>query len=394
MASLATLVAPESIEEFLGNVYAKSWAYFPGHERRFSELGGWDVINSILETQRFDFPRFRVVKEGAALPSEGYTEKISGRAGSYRRLIPEKLLGTLRDGGTLILDHIDQAITAIRDLAFALEAELRASVFVNAFASWSPVPGFNAHWDDHDVFVVQLEGSKHWKVYEPTRRWPRYRDIVVNSVAPDAKPLIELDISAGDVLYVPHGWWHSVSATSGPSLHLAVGVTPSCGIDFLSWLMDRAHADELFRQRVPTLGDEVERDAYLKAVRKRWNELMAADNILDQFITFVDGTSPSRPTLNLPEISNSNNVLDRKAAKLVPLVPRATVSSEGAGFVLIALGRRWFFPALVRPLIDLILSPCMVTVGEAIAASRNGMSEEQAATVIFTLLRAGLVALR
>jgi len=27
--------------------------------------------------------------------------------------------------------------------------------------------GFAPHWDDIEAFVLQLEGKKHWRVYEP-----------------------------------------------------------------------------------------------------------------------------------------------------------------------------------------------------------------------------------
>ena len=27
--------------------------------------------------------------------------------------------------------------------------------------------GLVLHWDDHDVFILQLTGSKHWRVWEP-----------------------------------------------------------------------------------------------------------------------------------------------------------------------------------------------------------------------------------
>jgi len=27
--------------------------------------------------------------------------------------------------------------------------------------------GFAPHWDDIEAFVLQLEGQKHWRVYEP-----------------------------------------------------------------------------------------------------------------------------------------------------------------------------------------------------------------------------------
>src|SRR5262249_7470877 len=152
----------------------------------------------------------------------------------------------------------DQSHLPTRDLAASLELDLRAQVWANIYASFAPVPGFGTHADDHDVFVIQLEGAKHWRIFGPTREWPLYRDVEVNT-APDGDPLVELDVTAGDVLYVPHGWWHEVTAIGGPSLHLTVGVSPTNGIDFLTWLVDRARSDELFRRRLPQFEDTASR---------------------------------------------------------------------------------------------------------------------------------------
>ncbi|MFE2149202.1 JmjC domain-containing protein [Streptomyces lavendulae] len=46
---------------------------------------------------------------------------------------------------------------------------------------------------------------------------------------PETPPLAEVVLQAGDMLYVPPGWWHAVAATEGWSLHRAAGVRPDPG---------------------------------------------------------------------------------------------------------------------------------------------------------------------
>lgn len=390
---LADLVAPQSVHDFIHTTYAQSWIYREGEKHRFRGLAGWETLNTLLATQRFESPRFRVARQGSVLSVENYTERIATiRNTFYQRIIIDRLLHELRTGATLTIDRVDQSHGPIGELATALESELGAEVFVNMFASWLPVPGFDVHWDDHDVFVLQLEGQKRWQIFEPTRQWPLYRDIVEN-YKPETPPVADFEMTAGDLLYLPHGWWHLVSAVSGPSLHITVGVCPDNGIDFMTWLVDRARAYEIFRRRIPRFGDECQRKEYLVSVRASLSELMASDDILDQFLIHADGTSGGRPLLGLPDILSTNSVLDRKSARIVLLVPRATFTFADDGFVLTALGRRWSFPAVARPLIDGILSLDHVTVEQAIRLNVD-ISEEQSAQVIFTLLRAGVVALQ
>jgi hypothetical protein len=386
-------VAPQSAHEFIENTYARTWAHYEGEGCRFQRLADWGTLNNLLATQRFEAPRFRVARQGKIVPVETYTEQIGTRAnGFYRRIIPNRLLNELRDGATLTFDRVDHAHGPIRELAAVLESELRARVFINIFASWEPVPGFDVHWDDHDVLVIQLEGRKRWKIFEPTRQWPLYRDIV-NNYKPEVPPVAELDMTAGDVLYLPHGWWHSVSALGEPSLHITIGIEPDNGIDFMMWLIDQVKSYELFRRRIPRLAHKCQQEEYLASVRECWNELMTQGNILDQFLTFADGTSRSRLLFHLPDILSTNLVLDRKSARIVLLASRATVTQADGGFVLTALGRRWSFPLVTKPLIDAVLSLDHVTVGEAIK-SNAGVSEERSAQVIFKLLKAGVLALQ
>jgi ribosomal protein L16 Arg81 hydroxylase len=391
---LADLVTPQSVHQFLRTNYAQqSWVRYKGKEHRFRGLADWGTLNTLLATLRFEFPRFRLARQGEFIPVENYTERIRTIANtSYEQIVVDRLLYELRDAATLIIDRVDQAHEPIRELAAALESELRAPVFVNMFASWSPVPGFDLHWDDQDVFVIQLEGRKHWQICEPTRQWPLHRD-VLPSPKPKTTPVAEFDMTPGDVLYLPHGWWHSVSAVEGPSLHLTVGVEAHNGIDFMTWLVDLVRSRELFRRPVPCLEDERQQREYLASIRASWNELMASEEILDQFLTYVDGTSRSRPLFNLPDVLSTNSVLDKKTARIVLLAPRAAVAPAGDRFVLTALGRRWSFPSVTKPLIDALLSQDHVTVEQVIKLN-VGVSEEQSAQVIFTLMRAGVLVLQ
>jgi len=50
--------------------------------------------------------------------------------------------------------------------------------------SCEEVPAVNPHWDDHDVFILQVSGEKRWRVYGVTRPYPLYRDVDANTECP------------------------------------------------------------------------------------------------------------------------------------------------------------------------------------------------------------------
>ena len=64
--------------------------------------------------------------------------------------------------------------------------------------------GFAPHYDDIDAFILQLEGYKHWKVYEPfSKQETLPRESSRDFTEEDMKgkdPVIEVDLGPGDVL--------------------------------------------------------------------------------------------------------------------------------------------------------------------------------------------------
>ena len=75
-------------------------------------------------------------------------------------------------------------------------------------------PGFDPHYDVHDVFVLQAAGQKRWIVHEPVHEnplpsqpWTDHRAAIAERVADE--PVIDAVLSPGDALYLPRGWIHS-----------------------------------------------------------------------------------------------------------------------------------------------------------------------------------------
>ena len=108
-------------------------------------------------------------------------------------------------------------------LARAFEVLLHQPVTASAF--WSR-GGMRApvHYDDHDLLVVQLRGSKRWYVSSnPSELHNTWKKIP--SSAPELGPHHTVDVQPGDLIYLPRGTFHSVDSDQG-SLHLSIGFTP------------------------------------------------------------------------------------------------------------------------------------------------------------------------
>ncbi|WP_328806192.1 JmjC domain-containing protein [Streptacidiphilus fuscans] len=71
-----------------------------------------------------------------------------------------------------MLNGVDELHPGLHHLAAELERWLRTSCQINRYASRTSTEGFGTRWDDHDAVVVQLDGTKRWRLYGPTRTHP------------------------------------------------------------------------------------------------------------------------------------------------------------------------------------------------------------------------------
>ena len=107
-----------------------------------------------------------------------------------------------------------------------LAADLGHPVQVNAYVTPPQSRGFDAHYDVHDVFVVQVDGEKRWRVHQPVhdsplrdQPWTDHRAAV--EAAAQAPPLVDTVLRPGDCLYLPRGYLHAATALGGyPNLFL------------------------------------------------------------------------------------------------------------------------------------------------------------------------------
>lgn len=134
-------------------------------------------------------------------------------------------------------------------LARALEMLLHQPVTASAF--WSQ-RGLRApvHYDDHDLIVVQLRGSKRWYVSsKPSELNNTWKSIPEG--APELGPHHTVEVRPGDLLYFPRGTLHSVDGEA-ESLHLSLGFTPLTVRDAVIAALD--HLSDLDRGWRMTLG--------------------------------------------------------------------------------------------------------------------------------------------
>jgi hypothetical protein len=184
----------------------------------------------------------------------------------------------LRFGLTLSFSNVSHAIPGARAWLDRLADELgmvRPQADLGLFVS-APGQGLVCHFDAYDVFVVQLHGTKRWRVgrspavespvdlqYAPGTPPNEFHAAVMGSGLFETDPteLDEVDLKPGSVLFLPRGTWHATAASSAVSVSASIFLNvPSIG-ELLLRQLHRVIAQDT-RLRAPALGfagDDVQR---------------------------------------------------------------------------------------------------------------------------------------
>ncbi len=359
--------------QFLAQTLHRSHLVIPGPPADVAGLLSWDDLNSILANHRLEPPRLRLSADGETLPAHRYASAFTNRrAATWHRLQPADLHARLAEGASLVLDAIDEIHPPIRAVAEQLERFLGTPVQANAYASWTAKEGFGTHWDDHDVVVVQLRGAKRWRLYGPTRTAPTWRDIETPA-EPTGEPIADLVLTPGDVLYLPRGWWHAVTADQGTeSLHLTFGLVAHTGADLLAWTVDQLRAKTALRLDVPRFAPQDDQAAYIADLRQALIAELNAPDLLTRWAASVDTTHAGRPAPSLPFVSGlpiprtDDEETAARKLKIELTAPRARLTGDLAGgtVTLAAAGTEWDFKAKASPALELLLHRGVVGVGD------------------------------
>ena len=195
----------------------------------FTELLDAQAIDELVSKRGLRTPFLRVAKNGATLADRTFTAPGGVGAGIADQVSDDKLVRLFADGSTLVLQALHRVWPPILEFCQRLAAELGHPVQANAYVTPPQNQGFSAHYDVHDVFVLQIEGEKRWRIHRPIFESPLRDQPWADSKAHVEKraqepPLIEALLRPGDCLYLPRGYLHAATALGGVSTHLTLGV--------------------------------------------------------------------------------------------------------------------------------------------------------------------------
>lgn len=388
--SLETLLNPVSVEVFCRDYCQRRLLRIPGDHAKFCSLLTWQALNDILSHHDLS-SRMTLAKATSVIPPDRFI--VHSRDGRYSRLMAATIEAELRDGATLIINHIEDLYDPLTKLAAGLESSLGLRVWINMYASWTTTPAFDVHWDEHDAFILQIAGSKHWKLYGKVAGSPlKYDHKVELAKRPAGTPVWSDYLNAGDLLYIPRGIWHEVSPCDQPTLHLTIGFRHPTGIDLVYAMADRLRRNEYLRVDAPRFSNSHEKQCYLTELRRLVKEAMEGD-LLEGLDRDRNASGVPRPSFGLPW-SAGRDILppsdDFLIRSLVPKDQVAYENEEEKGVSILFAGHRFVFPAVTRDLLDYLLSRDATRLAELREAVAPTHSVEYIRAIIKDLVRSGI----
>ncbi|MFF8835868.1 cupin domain-containing protein [Streptomyces sp. NPDC015130] len=225
---LETRLIGLTYEEFARDIWGRAPLLTRGVDD-FSDLFSASAVDELVSRRGLRTPFLRVAKGGSTAPDSSFTSPGGVGASVADQLDDTALWRSFAGGSTLVLQALQRTWQPVTNFAGRLGTELGHPVQVNAYVTPPQNRGFDDHYDVHDVFVLQVTGTKRWIVHEPVfpaplrdQPWTDHRAAVADAAR--RRAYIDAVLEPGDVLYLPRGWLHAAEALGAVSIHLTLGV--------------------------------------------------------------------------------------------------------------------------------------------------------------------------
>jgi ribosomal protein L16 Arg81 hydroxylase len=384
--SFAWLTAPTLPLTFFNEYFERKYLLIERNDPTYyADLLTTDQLDEHLTQRGLSHPDVALVTAGEQLEQAAYCYP-SGIVDAIR------LYQHYADGATVVVMQLNRWDTRLAQLCRSLEADLSYSFQANIYLTPPNAKGFRSHYDCHDVFVLQLAGSKHWRLFDTPVDLPHREQRFDASLVSDAPCTAELDMRAGDVLYLPRGTVHEAVSHDNESLHMTLGMQHPTWGHLLSKAVEQAALrDSQLRKALPfgyaTPGFDRTR------ARETFSQLMARaimsvsfDDAFDHFIDeLVSNSHPPmlgqlRQIRAITQLDPTTRVAPRRH-----LLYRLELS-EGS-VLLSCYGNELVMPAQAEPMLRFVLT----TPAYAIRDIPVDLPDEAKLEVVEGLVRAGIL---
>ena len=171
---MARCVEPIGADEFFDRYWEQQPLVVPrGEERRFDDLLSTADVERLVCSGGLRFPAFRLVRSGAQIPLSDYASDLPWRPSAFAGTADaDRVAAAFENGATIVLQALHHTWPPLASFCRSLEAELGHPVQANAYFTPPRAQGLAPHFDTHHVLVLQIAGTKQWRIYDAPLRLP------------------------------------------------------------------------------------------------------------------------------------------------------------------------------------------------------------------------------
>lgn len=364
--------------------------------KAFDDLLTLHDVDELLSARGLRTPFLRVARDGQVLDSSQFTAAGGVGAEIADQVADEKVLRLFDQGATVVLQGLHRMWPPLIEFGSRLGIDLGHPVQINAYVTPASSRGFSAHYDVHDVFVLQVAGEKRWHIHAPVHAdplrgqpWNDHASAVAARAAEE--PLIDEVLRPGDALYLPRGYLHAATALGEVSAHLTVGVHVLTRHAIVEALCALAGADRELRTTLPLGIDVADADQLAPYVEDTITDLVRALRDADPADVarrlrsrLWSGSRPT-PLAPLAQLAATADIGQGSRVKLRPGL-RYQLRTSGERVLLDLPGDQLSLPAITADALDALLSAEFAVVG-----SLPGLELDDQLVVVRRLLREGVL---
>jgi 50S ribosomal protein L16 3-hydroxylase len=312
------LLSPFDVNQFFRGHWRRKPLCIPGDEKKFSDFPSLKELPSLLSGR---FAGNRWIKGHA----HSATANLTDHSGNIRQInAPPSMWPDLFNAGVSLcfssLDRYDERLAQfVRSIASS--TQFPGTIYTTGYLT-PPFSGSSMHFDSQHVFFMQVSGKKHWKfsqrpaweeapvnlpvtsVGSPAlKRYLESFDVAVG--APEETGLEEVTLMAGDLLYLPPGFWHEASTSDDHSLHYTLTLQPIGPWQLLVTYLRRSYFEKTMLRRdlryaVESGDGDITSllDAAIAQLREDVNGLTADD--VQRFFAEASSDNPLKSQFMLP----------------------------------------------------------------------------------------------
>ena len=239
-------IAPVTVRDFFDHSFEKRHLVIRrGQADYYSSLLSSTDIDWAVSTLGLSVPEVNVVQADRDITAADF-------AYDSGFVDPVAVNQLFAEGATVILSNLQERLPKLANFCRDLEKVFSARVQTNIYMTPAHSQGFKAHYDGHDVLVLQVEGTKEWRIYDT----PVHLPLEEQGFNPHDVPIGELTdsfvLEPGDMVYVPRGLTHDAVSTDQTSLHITTGLMMRSWADVMVEAVRKmALNDVAFREGLP-----------------------------------------------------------------------------------------------------------------------------------------------